>query len=188
MLGIVNHFTGDITEEKRNVLIESARIARGKVQPLLALRCDDFDALIIPGGFGAAKNLSNFATTLGAGEGGPDDFTLEPSVASAIKSFHTSKKIIGSCCIAPVLLAKTISGISVTMGCSSGDKFPHGGATGAIEVLNCKHVETTAPCAQAHVDLDNLIVTSAAYMFDGEPHEVLDSVCSMVDKVVELLG
>lgn len=183
----VNHLTGEeMPNEKRNVLVESARIARGKVQATTELNPADYDALILPGGFGAAKNLSNFATTLGAGTGTPDDMMVQPNIAKIIADFHAQKKVVGACCIAPVVLAKVIPGVKVTMGCSSGDSFPFAGATGAIGALGGTHVETSAPCRDVCVDDDKLVVTSAAYMYDGKPHEVFESVCAMVDGVVDL--
>lgn len=183
----MNHLTGEeIPGEKRNVLIESARIARGNIKPISNLDCEYFDALIIPGGFGVAKNLSNFAVTLGSGNGGPDDFQVDPSVASVIESFHASKKVIGACCIAPTVVAKVIKGVSVTLGCSSGEMFPYAGATKAITALGGNHVETPAPCSEVCVDKENLVVTSGGYMYDGKPHQIADSVAAMVDKVVEI--
>eukprot|EP00814_Leptocylindrus_danicus_P008005 CAMPEP_0116025724 /NCGR_PEP_ID=MMETSP0321-20121206/13273_1 /TAXON_ID=163516 /ORGANISM="Leptocylindrus danicus var. danicus, Strain B650" /LENGTH=238 /DNA_ID=CAMNT_0003498081 /DNA_START=124 /DNA_END=840 /DNA_ORIENTATION=+ len=184
---VVNHLTGEeMPNEKRNVLVESARIARGKVKPATELNPADYDALILPGGFGAAKNLCNFATTLGAGKGTPEDMVVQPSIAKIVTDFNTQKKVIGACCIAPVILAKVLPGVNVTMGCSSGDDFPFAGATGAVEALGGTHEETQAPCKDVCIDHDKLVVTSAAYMYDGKPHEVFESVCAMVDAVVDL--
>ena len=114
-LHAIDHTKGAPHEENRNVLAESARIARGKVEALGNLKVDDFDALIVPGGFGAAKNLSDRALK------GPD-CTVDPLVESVIKAFHKDKKPMGFCCIAPHLPAKIIPGCSLTVG-SSGDNY-----------------------------------------------------------------
>ncbi|HPX05046.1 MAG TPA: isoprenoid biosynthesis glyoxalase ElbB, partial [Tenuifilaceae bacterium] len=105
---VINHLTGEEMPEKRNVLVESARIARGNAKPLSELRTEEFDALIFPGGFGAAKNLSTWAFD------GPLA-KINPDVERVIADMHKAKKPIGALCIAPVLLAKLIKGASVTI-------------------------------------------------------------------------
>merc|ERR1739848_435383 len=108
-LHAIDHTKGAPHETNRNVLQESARIARGAVKPLDQLNVAEFDALIVPGGFGAAKNLSDWALK------GPD-YTVDPTVESILKGFHAAKKPMGLCCIAPHLAAKTIPGCSLTVG------------------------------------------------------------------------
>lgn len=96
---VINHLTGEPAEgESRNVLVEAARIARGNIQDLAAARAEDFDALLVPGGFGAAKNLSNFAVAGAAMEVQSDFLRLA-------RAFHESAKPIGLICIAPVMAA-----------------------------------------------------------------------------------
>jgi len=101
---VVNHTNGeeDSTHE-RNVMVESARICRGDIKDIAELKSKDFDTLIIPGGFGAAKNLSNFGVV-------GDKMTVHDDVASVLKDFKDNRKIIGLSCIAPVLAAKTFEG------------------------------------------------------------------------------
>ena len=82
---------------------ESARIARGNVKDLNELDFHDFDALIIPGGFGAAKNLSDFGIV-------GDKMKVSDDVAKVLNDFKDSKKVIGLACIAPILAAKTFEG------------------------------------------------------------------------------
>jgi len=183
----VNHCTGEEHEANRNVLVESARIARGNVKDLAECNADDYDALVVPGGFGVAKNLSNFAVTAGAGKG-IDDFTVDSTVEKVITDFHAKKKPIGLTCIAPVLVAKLIPGVKITMGMDvEGDDFPYAGAVGAVKALGANHVNVEPPCGIAVVDEDNLVVTSPAYMYDAAPHEVFDSSGSMVDAMLKLL-
>ena len=61
---VINHATGDVMSESRNVMVEAARIARGQITDLSEIQSGDYDAVFIPGGFGAAKNLCTFATEL----------------------------------------------------------------------------------------------------------------------------
>jgi enhancing lycopene biosynthesis protein 2 len=178
-LHAIDHTKGAPHDNTRNVLQESARIARGKVEPLDVLDQSNFDALIVPGGFGAAKNLSDWALK------GPD-CTVDITVEKIIKSFHENKKPMGFCCIAPHLAAKVIPGCSLTVGSadSQGGKFPYAEVAGAIESLGCKHVETTV--SEAHIDEDNKIVTTAAYMCETAVHEIHDGVAKMVNEVIKL--
>ena len=100
---VINHLTGEpVQGESRNVLVEAARIARGNIQDLAKARVDDFDALLVPGGFGAAKNLSDFAV-VGAG------MTVQPDFLKLAREFHQRGKPIGLICIAPVMAAGGLS-------------------------------------------------------------------------------
>ena len=177
---VVDHMSGEEQEESRNVLKESARIARGDVSPLSALDPSAYSALIIPGGFGAAKNLSSFATE------GPD-MTVNPDLAAAIGGFRDQGKPLGACCIAPTILARTVPSASLTVGQSSGseDVWPYQGAAGAIEAMGGQHVDTEID--GFHVDEKNKIVTSAAYMKNATPSEAHNSVGLMVSKVLSLM-
>ena len=106
---VLNHITGQEMNEKRNVLIESARIARGKIASLATFSPESADALVIPGGFGAAKNLSSYAFD-GA------KCTVNNEVATAVKAIHAAGKPIGALCIAPVILAKVLGDVTLTIG------------------------------------------------------------------------
>jgi enhancing lycopene biosynthesis protein 2 len=176
---VVDHIKGTPTMETRNVLTESARIARGNIKPLSDLDVTQHDAVIFPGGFGAAKNLCNFATEGAA-------MTVQSDVQKVITSFHSANKPIGLCCIAPILVAKAIPGVSVTLGKedSEGGRFPHCGATGAAKALGAIHVpkDVNDIC----VDVKNKIVTTPAYMCDTAVHEVYDGIGMMVAEVVKL--
>ncbi|XP_027750100.1 glutamine amidotransferase-like class 1 domain-containing protein 3A, mitochondrial [Empidonax traillii] len=106
---VVNHLKGSPAEEKRNVLVESARLARGNIQDLAELKAADFDAVIFPGGFGVAKNLCSWAVD-------GKNCTVNEQVSSTLQAFHSAKKPIGLCCISPVLAAKVFPGCEVTVG------------------------------------------------------------------------
>ena len=96
---VINHLTGEPVEgETRNVLVEAARIARGNIRDITQARVAEFDALLVPGGFGAAKNLSNFAVAGAA-------MDVQPDFLALARAFHDSGKPIGLICIAPVMSA-----------------------------------------------------------------------------------
>ncbi|KAK2509225.1 hypothetical protein MC885_009193 [Smutsia gigantea] len=169
---VVDHAKGQPSEsETRNVLTESARIARGKITDLAKLRTADHDAAIFPGGFGAAKNLSTFAVH-------GKDCTVHRDVERVLKEFHQAGKPIGLCCIAPVLAAKVLGGVEVTVGHEQeeGGKWPYAGTAEAIKALGAKHC----------VKEKNKVVTTPAFMCETALHHVHDGIGTMVKKVLEL--
>jgi len=146
----INHLTGE-AGSGRNVLQEAARIARGKIAPLSQLRADDFDAVIFPGGFGAAKNLCSYAFDGVAME-------VNTEVKRVITEFYTAKKPIGALCIAPVILAKMIPGCLVTVGEECDDSK-------AVEAMGAQHQVTTHE--EVCVDKANMLFTGPCYMLDA---------------------
>ncbi|KAM4019925.1 glutamine amidotransferase-like class 1 domain-containing protein 3, mitochondrial [Anomaloglossus baeobatrachus] len=175
---VVDHVRGQPCEETRNVLTESARIARGKVTDLKELKVSDFAAIIIPGGFGVAKNLSTWAID------GKDCSVIKP-IEDAIKGFYDAKKPIGLCCISPILAAKILPGCEVTVGCDTEcEKWPHAGTAGAIEQLGCKHVNKQVN--EVHIDAKHKLVTTCAFMSNSPLHEIFDGIGKMVEAVLKL--
>uniref|UniRef100_A0A673GXG2 Glutamine amidotransferase like class 1 domain containing 3A n=1 Tax=Sinocyclocheilus rhinocerous TaxID=307959 RepID=A0A673GXG2_9TELE len=132
-----------------NVLSESARIARGNITDLAKLNVSNHDAVIFPGGFGAAKNLSTFAID-------GKDCNVIKEVERVLKDFHKARKPIRLCCISPVLAAKVLLGVDVTVGHKEeeGGKWPYAGTTQAITALGAKHT----------VKEKNKVVTTPAFM------------------------
>lgn len=175
---VVDHAAGSPSEgERRSVLTESARIARGPVKPLSTIEPEAFDAIVFPGGFGAAKNLCDFAVEGAA-------CAVEPSVERAIKGFHAAGKPIGLCCIAPVLAARVLGsklggpGVTVTIGNDEG-------TASAIEAMGSTH--ENRPVTEACVDEANKVVTAPAYMYGDAPvHEVAEGIGRMIEKTLEL--
>jgi len=176
---VINHLDGSEQVEKRSVLQESARIARGKVRPLSELETGVFDALLIPGGFGAAKNLCDFAVK-GA------ECSVRADVASALTGFHAQGKPIGLCCIAPVLAAKVLHA-EVTMGAESEEngRWPHSGATGAVAKLGGRHV--TRDVTECHVDQANRVVTTPAFMCETQLHLIHQGIGTMVKELLSMV-
>ena len=174
--GVVNHLTGNPTGETRNILVEAARIARGNVQPLSALPELDYDALIMPGGFGVAKNLCTFASE------GANGKILYPELEHDIKGMHSDGRPIGAICISPALIgialrvderSSTGEGIEMTLGAE-------GGAADELRKLGHKHFVTKP--SEIHVDKKHKIVTTPAYMYDDAP---IDQVFTGIEKLVE---
>eukprot|EP00041_Stephanoeca_diplocostata_P008376 m.124487 g.124487 ORF g.124487 m.124487 type:complete len:261 (+) comp17293_c0_seq1:235-1017(+) len=174
---VVDHSRGEEMQPSRNVLVESARIARGDITALGELTASDFDVLVIPGGFGAAKNLCDWAFK-------ETGMSIEADVHRVIEEFHGSKKPMAMCCISPVLAAKAIPGVRITLGKSAGVGWPYAGTIDGAVALGAVHVE--CDIQETCVDETNLVVTSPAYMFDGKPHEIFDSVGKMVDDLFKL--
>jgi len=174
---VINHLKGEPAEEEsRNVLVESARIARGDITDISQVRADDIDALIFPGGFGAAKNLSDFAVN------GPN-CSVNPQVARLVGEMHAAGKPIGFICIAPAMAARIFSqagvkGVKLTIGT---DKD----TAEAINSLGCEHV--SCDVRDFVVDEDNKVVSTPAYMLAGRISEAADGIEKLVAKVLELI-
>lgn len=175
---VVNHATGKPAPETRNVMVESARISRGEISPLSSLNPDEFDAVVFPGGFGAAKNLCTFARD-------GDACSVDPDVTRVVKGFHQQKKPIALCCIAPVIAAKVLGsaaggpGCEVTIGSDAG-------TAKAIGAMGSRNIDR--PVTDAHVDEANRVITTPAYMCDASPHEVFIGIGKMIDAMVAMAG
>ncbi|KAH1185165.1 glutamine amidotransferase-like class 1 domain-containing protein 3A, mitochondrial [Mauremys mutica] len=176
---VVDHFRGSPTEEKRNVLVESARLARGNIEDLAELKVGEFDAVIFPGGFGVAKNLCSWAVD-------GKNCTVNELVKSTLQAFHSAKKPIGLCCISPVLAAKVFPGCEVTVGHDKNvdGRFPDAETASAIVELGCKHI--CKDVTESHVDATNKIVTTCAFMCKAPLHEIFDGIGTMVAEVLKL--
>jgi enhancing lycopene biosynthesis protein 2 len=167
----LNHQTG-AQESPRSVLSEAARIARGPVIPLEKVDMAEFDVLVIPGGLGAATTLCDFA------EKGSDCRVL-PSVADLVKSAHSMGKPIAAMCIAPVILAGCIPGVTITLG-------GHPDTVEAAERMGAVHEQCEVD--QAVVDVEKRVVTTPAYMMADGPLQVFSGAESMVSGLNSLLS
>lgn len=168
---VINHLTGEEMPESRNVLVESARIARGRVQDIREAKADDFDALIVPGGFGAAKNLSDFAEK-GA------DCTVNPDVLALAEAFAADCKPVGMMCISPALAAKIYGpGVVCTIGTDAD-------TAGAVVKMGGTHEE----CDVHDIveDVPRKLVTTPAYMTAQSISDAAGGIYKLVDRVLEL--
>ncbi len=170
---VINHLTGDVDEaQERNVLVESARIARGEIRNIAEVSADEIDGLILPGGFGAAKNLCDFAVK-GA------DCAVNPATAALVKDVHAQGKPVAAVCIAPAVLAQVLGekGPELTIGSDEG-------TASALESMGAKHIS----CAVDRfvVDRDKKVITSPAYMLGQRISEVAEGIERTVEELVKL--
>jgi len=167
---VINHLTKEISNEKRNVLVESARIARGNIQALTELYAKDYAGVVFPGGHGAAKNLSSFGYQ-------SDDYYVDEDVVRVIKEFHESRKPIAALCIAPVLLAKVLGGqITIGKDVSTAKKVTQAGA---------KHIEKEYH--EVAVDELNRIITNPCYMLADSIYKVYVGVDAAIQTMMGLM-
>lgn len=168
---VVNHLTGEVMAESRNVLIESARIARGAVVPLAQASENDLDALIVPGGFGAAKNLSNFASQ-------GSDCVVDSDLKQLVKAMHQAGKPLGFICIAPAMLPAIFDfPLRLTIGTDVD-------TAEVIEEMGAEHVP--CPVDDIVVDEENKVVTTPAYMLAENIAQAATGIEKLVARVLVL--
>ena len=168
-----NHLTQQATGQNRNVLQEAARIARGEIQPLEALKAQDFDALAFPGGYGAALHLCDFAQK---GSGGQ----IDPQVLRIVKEFHEARKPIAAICIAPAIMALAFGekGVNVTIGEDQG-------TASEVEKTGAKH--TNCAVEKFVVDASNKVITTPAYMYGtAKPHQIFEGVSGAIAELMKM--
>jgi enhancing lycopene biosynthesis protein 2 len=167
---VLNFITDQEMAEERNVLIESARIARGNIKDLAMYDADDFDALVIPGGLGVAKNLSTFAFD------GPHCFVNE-EVERSVKQTAAKGKPIGALCIAPAIIARILGDVEVTIGQDPGTEA-------AVVQMGASHSITTH--GEIVVDREKKIVTTPCYMLDARVDQIGEGAENLVKAVIEM--
>ncbi len=173
-LHVINHLNGDVAVgETRNVLVEAARIARGNIQPLAEADADDFDALLVPGGFGAAKNLSDFAVSGNA-------MTVQADFLQFARAMHLGGKPIGLICIAPTMAA-AICGEGVS--CTIGDDSE---TAAAIKAMGGEH--RVCPVDKVVIDKERKLVTTPAYMLADCVLDAYKGITQCVAAVLNLAG
>lgn len=173
---VVNHLTGEPAEgEKRNVLVESARIARGNIQDIAKVKGSDIDALIFPGGFGAAKNLCDFAVK------GPD-CNVNPEVARLVREVVAAKKPLAAVCIAPALVSKVLGKEQLAHRLTIGTDEA---TAQALQLMGSEHV--ACPVREFVVDQKNKLVSTPAYMLAGRISEAAEGIEKTVKALLDLL-
>jgi enhancing lycopene biosynthesis protein 2 len=166
---VINHLTGKEMPEKRNVLVESARIARGRIKPLSSFDANSADAIIFPGGFGVAKNLCTFAFK-GA------DCVVNPEVASAIREMASTGKPIGALCISPVIVAKILGNVELTIGDDPG-------TAAAVEKMGARHRKTTH--GEVIIDEKHNVFTTPCYMLDASILDIAEGTENIVKAMLK---
>lgn len=169
---VINHYTGEVNEqESRNVLVESARIARGDIEDLTQLQVEAFDALIVPGGFGAAKNLCNFAID-------GENYQINPQVLSVCQAFAKDQKPAGYMCIAPAMLPLIYpKGVQATIGTDQG----------TADLISARGL-THQNCLVDDIVIDRThkLVTTPAYMLATSLSEAASGINLLVKNVLAL--
>ncbi|AYA42027.1 isoprenoid biosynthesis glyoxalase ElbB [Xenorhabdus nematophila] len=169
---VINHLNGEEKSETRNIMEESARITRGNIQPLSEVDVNALDALIIPGGFGAAKHLCNFAFK-------GSDCTINKELLSVVQAMHQQGKPMGFMCISPVMVPKMLGKpIKVTIG-----NDPETAAQ--IAQMGGIHVE--CPVDDIVVDFENKIVTTPAYMLAESLSQAEKGIDKLIKKILEMI-
>ncbi|MBI5059851.1 isoprenoid biosynthesis glyoxalase ElbB [candidate division KSB1 bacterium] len=171
---VVNHVSGDAMGESRRVLVEAARIARGKIAALDNSWVAKLDAVILPGGFGAAKNYCDFATK---GEA----CSIQPVVESFMRAMVAARKPVGVICISPIVLARALKGTNVHASLTLGAQSS---ASAAAEAFGSKHV--VCEVTDCVADHENLIVSTPAYMYSARIADVEIGIEKLVRQVVHM--
>jgi len=173
---VVNHLTGEeMKDEKRNVLVESARIARGEIKDISTVKADDLDALCFPGGFGAAKNLSSFAVK-------GENCDVHPEVMRLVKEFSAKQKPQAVLCIAPAMMAKIYEGEPVKPLLTIGNDKD---TSEKIEQMGSRHQECSAQ--EFVLDKENKIVSTPAYMLGKNISEVAQGIEKTINELVKMI-
>jgi len=171
---VMNHYTGQEMDEFRNVLVESARIARGNIKDLAEIRGEDLDALIIPGGLGVAKNLSDYAMS-------GSECSVNPDVYRLVVEMLISKKPIGAICIAPAMMSKILSEQNLSANLTVGSDAA---TSKDIEAMGSQH--QNCPTKEVVVDVKNKIVSTPAYMDAKSISEVAEGIEKLVNEIVSM--
>ncbi len=172
---VINHLTEEVVEgETRNILQESARIARGEIVALSEIYAADYDAIVFPGGFGAAKNLCDFAVAGSAAE-------AHPQVKSAICNFLDDNKVLGFICIAPAVCAAAVRDHHAVVELTAGNCPDTHAALRemGVKTIDCEY-------SQVHVDTANKIVSTPAYMLAEDIVQLSSSIDALVAEVINL--
>lgn len=170
---VINHLTGqEETGATRNVLIEAARIARGDIKDLREYRAADYDAIVFPGGFGAAKNLCTFALD------GPECH-VNGDVERVIKEAHAAGKPIGALCISPALITRVLGKVTVTIG-------DNRDVAAGIESMGGIHKTTTH--GEVTIDRENRVATTPCYMLDATIDQIDTGAQNVVQAVLSMVA
>lgn len=173
---VVNHYTGQEMDEFRNVLVESARIARGDIKDMAEVTGNDIDALIIPGGFGVAKNLCDYAMA------GPE-CSINPDVYRLVSEVHLLQKPIGAICIAPAMMAKILGEQDESAEMTIGSD-----ATTANDIQSMGSTHVSCPVEEMVIDKEKKIVTTPAYMEAQSIKEAAAGIEKLVAQILSMVG
>lgn len=179
---VINHLTGEEMDENRNMMIEAARIARGDVKEINDVEAKDIDALVIPGGFGSAKNFTKWAFDGPAGD-------ILPEVKLLLVNLVNIGKPIAAICVSPVVLAKAFEDSSIQMNLTlgstaEGSPYDIAGFHSGVESVGAKTEEKTV--REVLVDSENKIVTAPCYMMDATISDIRKNTKQAIEELIEL--
>tara|TARA_B100002003_G_scaffold102016_1_gene94818 strand:- start:349 stop:1011 length:663 start_codon:yes stop_codon:yes gene_type:complete len=175
-LHVINHANGEEMEgESRNVLVESARIARGEIKDIVDITVQDIDALIFPGGFGVAKNLCDYAMT-GA------DCSVNPDVNRLIVDMYKAEKPIGVICISPAMMGRVMEKLEKKVDLTIGNDEQ---TANDLNIMGANHINCEVQ--DIVIDKENKIVSTPAYMLAGRISEAADGIEKLVEEVLKLI-
>ncbi len=173
---VVNHLSGEAAKgETRNVLIESARIARGKIRDIAEVQINEIDALIFPGGFGAAKNLCDFASQ-------GSDCSAHPEVARLVRETIAAKKPLAAICIAPALISRILGDDHLAHKLTIGTDA---GTADALVKMGTEHID--CPVSNFVVDPTNKLISTPAYMLAGSIGQAAEGIEKTVAALMEMI-
>lgn len=180
---VINHLTGEELNESRNMMVEAARIARGDVKNILDVDPADIDALVIPGGFGSAKNFTNWAFE------GPGGIVL-PEVKLLVVNMINVGKPICALCVSPVVVSKALEGSSINASLTLGSvdqKSPYDiqAFSKGMEKVGVKAAYKTVK--EVNVDFENRIVSAPCYMMEADIVEVRENIKLAVQETLKLI-
>ena len=172
---VVNHLTGEVSDgEKRNVLVEAARIARGEIKDIATVKADELDAIVFPGGFGAAKNLSSFAVK-------GENCDVHPEVLRLVKEFAAKKKPQAALCIAPAMMAKIYEDAPIKPTLTIGNDKD---CSSKIETMGSTHQECSA--RDFVFDEQNNVISTPAYMRGQSISEVAEGIEKTIHQLLKM--
>jgi len=172
MMHVINHLTGEEMPESRNILVEAARLARGNIVDLAEAKADEFDGLILPGGFGAAKNLCDFAVK-------GTDMSVRQDVIDFVRSFHKAQKPVGLMCIAPVMIPQLFDEkVTCTIGTDPS-------VAEAVTAMGAEHQDRAVD--DICIDKANKVITTPAYMLAGSIFEASKGIFALVDEILSMI-
>lgn len=169
---VINHLTGQPMSERRNVLIEAARIARGKIRDLATFKAAEWDGLVFPGGFGAVKNLCDYAMEGIA-------CSVDPAVEKAVVSMHVLGHPIGALCISPVLIVRILKNVHVTIGNDHA-------TSAAIGAMGGQHQQTGH--GEVVIDREYQVVTTPCYMLNSTISQIAEGADNLIRALLGLIG
>ena len=166
---VYNHAIGKHANERRNMMVEAARIVRGNILPMSKFRADDYDALFFPGGSGAAKNIFSYAYD-------GINFKVNKEVEKAIRVIHAQGKPIGAMCIAPLMVAKVLGNVNVTMGSGQCRQAKE------LAMIGCTHTETTT--GEVAIDKENKVFSTPCYMLNATLKDIYQGAWNLVEAMI----